>query len=86
MGKSREFVEAYLKSRNIRFFLVGEGGRWNDYIEIGEENPPPFCSNQKIFAVLEFLGPQRTGRDLIMASDNDTLAEIRLSDAPGGCL
>jgi hypothetical protein len=86
VGMTRGSVESYLKSKNVSFFPAGENSRWNDYIKIGEEAPPWFCSSLGVFVVLEFSGPQPSGRELVRASEDDTLARLRLSHSAGGCL
>lgn len=85
VGMTRGTVETFLKSKGVGFFQAGEDSRWNDYIKIGEESPPLFCSALGVFVVLEF-GRHPSGPNLVRASDGDILSEIRLSHAAGGCL
>jgi len=85
--ENRKAVEDYFRSHGTQFGKVlGPGSltSWSDYVRIGEEPAPWYCSNWEVYVMFDFAAVEKhnpwDGRD------SDLLKKIRLASHGEGCL
>lgn len=87
-GMTRKTVEDYLRKKNARFShsccMGAAHNAWDTLVEIGEERPPWFCSEQYVYVGFEFVSEGQ--HQPWEAHDADTLTVIRLLRRSTGCL
>lgn len=87
-GLNRKEVEGYFRTRDIRFWQMccvdGPQNAWADFVKIGEESPPWYCSTNWVNIAFEFKAtePHRCWE----SRDNDVLESVRIFRPLGGCL
>jgi hypothetical protein len=82
-------LEDYLRSSHTNFSQVStrygypERNEWQeaDLVEIGEETPPWYCSQSRVYVAFEF-----TGTEKYKLNDADVLERIELYRPDTGCL
>jgi hypothetical protein len=87
-GLTRKEVEAYFKSRNLRFTQMccidTPRDVWADLVKVGEESAPWYCSEYYVYIAFEFRStePDRPWE----SRDSDVLESVRIFRQLGGCL
>ena len=91
-GMSRKQVEDYLRSRNVAFHQMCcsddkefPKGAYDDYVKIGQEEAPWFCSESNVYIDFHFIHPQ-PNPVRFDAEDSDTLKTISIFPWLMGCL
>lgn len=87
-GVTRREVESYLRAKGVAF---GQRCCWgadrnalDDFVKIGEEFPPWYCSRREVLIVFDFDGAER--RALFAALDGDVLKAVRIQQFLATCL
>ena len=87
LGNNRKTVEDYLRAHGIQFGQgAGPGSlnAWSDYIRIGEEPAPWYCSKWDVYVALDFAEVEK--HDAWDERDSDSLKKVRLERRGEGCL
>lgn len=84
-GMTRKQVEDYLRLRGSRFTQGSvSGNAFTDFVKIGEEEAPWFCSENWVHIAFEFAAAQ--AHDALEAYDGDVLKTVTIFRQLGGCL
>jgi hypothetical protein len=91
-GSSRKLVEDYVRSKAVQFQqgLISHQEDTesktasSDFIRIGEEPAPWYCSSEGVYIAFDFSATERHAR--YAAADSDLLKRVRLDSWGEGCL
>jgi hypothetical protein len=89
-GMTRAEVEAYLKRNRTEVHpkccLIRDEGAWEDFIEIGQEPPPWYCSAHQVYIALAFRRTDGQKPSQPEAHETDVLTDITMLHLNEKCL